>query len=150
MVEQYRDLMTTVKEELTNNTFLVVLLSTIVFGVLRWNKKNKKQGLQAHANSHSQPPKVAALIIYPIKSCGPMPVRRSAYTDMGLVYDRFAQISDATTGRYLTPRDPQNAKLLHIVPTIVYEQQQQNSNDKHRSLDFNIHLDLRTKKNPCE
>lgn len=74
-----------------------------------------------------------------------MPVRRSAYTDMGLVYDRFAQISDATTGQYLTPRDPKNAKLLHIVPTIVYEQQQ-NSNDKQRSPAVHIHLDLRTKK----
>lgn len=142
---------TAVLAAVTNNstTVWVIILSTIVFVLLRKNKNNHRRDRDAS----SKEPIVSELNIYPIKSCGPMKVGAAVFTDIGFAYDRFAQVSDAD-GKYLTPRDKANAKLFHILPSIVYEQQQHPQQDAGKddniststsNTGINIHLELRTK-----
>jgi uncharacterized protein YcbX len=105
-------------------TFAAVVTASIVFIFLRMNR----------TSSEPKEPTVTELNVYPIKSCAPMNVQSAMVTEIGFLYDRFVQVSDSN-GNYLTPRDKQNEKLFHIKPTIIV----QDDNDQSSN---NMHLEL--------
>mmetsp|Transcript_59 Transcript_59/g.142 ORF Transcript_59/g.142 Transcript_59/m.142 type:complete len:387 (+) Transcript_59:313-1473(+) len=80
---------------------------------------------------------VSELTIYPIKSCGPMGVSSATVTATGFSHDRFAQISDSE-GECLTPRGTSNARLFHIRPTLVVDNDELGSSGS--SLKHHLHL----------